>query len=60
MLRVNEENKDRLGEIDNVLLDELQDFEGEIIFEIDQVARDFMAHQTQYAKQVRLKVLEKY
>lgn len=54
MLRVNEENKDRLGEIDNVLLDELQDFESEIIFEIDQVARDFMAHQTQYAKQVKI------
>jgi len=54
MLRLNEENKDRLSEIDNVLLDELQDFESEIIFEIDQVARDFMTHQTQYAKEVNI------
>jgi len=52
MLNVNEENKNRLEEIDKVLLDELQDFEGEIIFEIDQVARDFMAHQTRYAKKM--------
>ena len=59
MLNVNEENKNRLEEIDKVLLDELQDFEGEIIFEIDQVARDFMAHQTRYAKKVKLNVYGK-
>ena len=52
MIRINEENKRRLEQIDEVILDELQTFEGEVITEIEGVAKDFMTHQTNYAKQV--------
>ena len=52
MMRVNEDNKSRLESIDMILIEELQDFEGEIVVEIDKVASDFMSHQASYAKQV--------
>ena len=38
--------------MDSILLDELKNFEAIIIAEIDKVAREFMTHQTEYAKKV--------
>jgi len=46
------QNKAHLQEMDSILLDELKYFEANIITEIDKVAREFMTHQTEYAKRM--------
>jgi len=52
LIEKNANNIAHLQEIDSMLLDELKKFESDIIAEIDKVAREFMSHQTQYAKKV--------
>jgi len=52
LIEKNSNNIAHLQEIDSILLDELRKFESDIIAEIDKVAREFMSHQTQYAKKV--------